>query len=485
MQVLMSAACARMSPHQLLLEKPRDQPRFLGGALALACLPSSAIANESMANSPREWFDRWFTAFNGSRLADYAKFVHAHIPSLVPFLDDDLGLREASGGFSLLRSEQTAPNEITAWVRDRHWDRFSKVVMMIGDGRIDDLTFSGAPTPADLHVQRLSEGSALDALHRKLHVESAKGRFSGVVLVARGREVLFQEAYGAQSIQPEHRTTIRTRFCIGSMGKMFTAVAVLQLVQQGRLKLTDTLATLLPAHPDTALARQVTVEQLLTHSGGTGDFFGTEYEKRRAELNTPSDYIRIFGAREPIFPPGSRWGYSNFGFMLLGAIVEQVTGTPWEACLNERVFRVAGMISTSASASPSDTASPCTGARATGLRTLPYYAGSPAGGGYSTSDDLHRFGVALTEGRLLDAAHLALLTQPRIPAGTASWSLGLRVATRNGATWFGHGGAAPGVNADFAIYAGTGYRTVVLSNRGHPSAVNVADYIGARLPKGA
>jgi CubicO group peptidase (beta-lactamase class C family) len=438
-----------------------------------------------MANSPREWFDRWFTAFNGSRLADYAKFVHAHIPSLVPFLDDDLGLREASGGFSLLRSEQTAPNEITAWVRDRYWDRFSKVVMTIGDGRIDDLVFSGAPTPNDFRVQRLSEGDALDALHRKLHVESAKGRFSGVVLVARGHEVLFQEAYGAQSIQPEHRTTISTRFCIGSMGKMFTAVAILQLVQQGHLKLADTVATLLPAYPNAALARQVTVEHLLTHSGGTGDFFGPEYEKHKAELKTPFDYIRIFGAREPAFTPGSRWGYSNFGFILLGAIVERVTGSPWEACLDERVFRVAGMTSTSASASQSDTASPCTGAGATGLRALPYYVGSPAGGGYSTSDDLHCFGVALTEGRLLDATHLALFTQPRIPAGTANWSLGLRVTTRNGATWFGHGGGAPGVNADFAIYPAADYRTVVLSNRGHPSAVNVADYIGARLPKGA
>ena len=458
---------------------------FLGGALALACLPKSAIANEAMANSPWEWFDRWLKAFNGSRLADYAKFVQAHIPSLVPFLDDDLGLRETSGGFRLLRSEQTAPNEITAWVRDRHWDRFSKVVMTIGDGRIDDLAFSGAPTPIDFRVQRLSEGGALDVLQRKLRVEATKGRVSGVVLVARGRDVLFQEAYGARSIQPEHWTTISTRFCIGSMGKMFIAVAVLQLVQQGWLKLADTVATLLPAYPDTGLARQVTVEHLLTHSGGTGDFFGPEYEKHRAELNTPSDYIPIFGAREPIFPPGSRWGYSNFGFMLLGAIVEQVTGTPWEDCLNERVFRVAGMTSTSASASPPDTASPRTGARATGLRALPYYVGTPAGGGYSTLDDLQRFGVALTEGRLLDKTHLALLTQPRIPAGTASWSLGLRVAARNGATWFGHGGGAPGVNADFAIYPGADYRTVVLSNRGHPSAVNVADYIGARLPKSA
>jgi CubicO group peptidase (beta-lactamase class C family) len=171
--------------------------------------------------------------------------------------------------------------------------------------------------------------------------------------------------------------------------------------------------------------------------------------------------------------------------MLLGAILEQVSAMPWEACLAARVFDPAGMMSTSASASVADTATPCTGARETGLKALPFYAGTPAGGGYACLQDLHRFGVALTDGRLLDATHLQLLTRPKVPAGAAHWSLGLRVSARNGAAWFGHGGAAPGVNADFAIYPEADYRTIVLSNRGHPSAANVADYIGARLPMAA
>lgn len=460
---------------------------FLASAVALACLPKTAIAAKARpaAIAPQEWFRQWFKAFNGERLAGYARFVRAHVPTLVPFLDDDLGLRELSGGFTLLRSEQTAPNEITAWVRDRNWDRFSRVVLTVGDGRIDDVAFSGAPTPPDFRVERMSQDDALGALDRKLRFEQAKGRFSGAVLVARGRDVLFQGAYGSLSIGSEPRTTTDTRYCIGSMGKMFTAVAILQFVQERRLKLTDTVAALLPGYPDTALALQVTVEHLLTHSGGTGDFFGPEYEKHQAELKTPSDYIRVFGARDAAFPPGTRWGYSNFGFMLLGAILERVSAMPWEACLAARVFDPAGMTSTSASASVADTATPCTGARETGLKALPFYAGTPAGGGYACLQDLHRFGVALTDGRLLDATHLQLLTRPRIPAGAAHWSLGLRVSARNGAAWFGHGGAAPGVNADFAICPEADYRTIVLSNRGHPSAANVADYIGARLPMAA
>lgn len=460
--------------------------RFLGAALTLACLPPFPRAADARSGDagPRQWLDRWLAAFNSDRAGVYAEFVRSHIPTLVPYLDDDLGLREASGGFALLRSQETGPREITAWMRDRNWDRFSKVVLAIGDERIDDVSMLGAPVPADFSVRRLGERDALAQLRNKLRTEAAGGRFSGTVLVAKGGAVLLREAYGSQSVAPAVAMTTQTRFCIGSMGKMFTAVAVLQLIQNGKLRLTDTIAALLPAFPDTALARQVTVEHLLTHSGGTGDFFGPDYDAHQAELRTPTDFIRHFGKRETAFTPGSRWGYSNFGFILLGAIVEQVADTSWDAYLDTHVFKLAGMTSTSPLASAANTAEPFTGAARTGLRSLPYYVGLPAGGGYSTLDDLHRFGAALRETRLLDAAHLDLLTRARIAAGSAQWSLGLRVAARNGAPYYGHGGSAPGVNADFAIYPDSGYQAIVLSNRGHPHAANVADYIGARLPLG-
>jgi len=462
-----------------------NRRNFLGAALALSCLPASVIRAQvaiPATASPAQWLTRWLAAFNSARASTYADFVRAHIPTLVPYLDDDLALREASGGVTVLRSEETAPREITAWLRDRHWDRFSKVVLTTGADRIDDLSFQPAPPPADFTVRRCGEREALAQLRRKLRKEAASGRFSGAVLVAKGGTVLFREAYGVQRVKPAQAATPDTRFCIGSMGKMFTAVSTLQLIQNGKLHLNDSIAALLPSYPDTPLARQVTVEHLLTHSGGTGDFFGADYDAHQAELLTPNDFVRRFGNRETLFAPGSRWGYSNFGFILLGAIVEQISGMTWDAYLDAKVFAIAGMTSTSARANESNTAQPCTGASESGLKPLPYYVGLPAGGGYSTLDDLQRFGAALHEKRLLDAAHLELLTRGVIAAGSAKWSLGLRVGTRNGASYYGHGGSAPGVNADFATYPDSGYRTVVLSNRGHPHAANVADFIGARLP---
>uniref|UniRef100_UPI003B3B7495 serine hydrolase n=1 Tax=Sphingomonas sp. TaxID=28214 RepID=UPI003B3B7495 len=118
----------------------------------------------------------------------------------------------------------------------------------------------------------------------------------------------------------------------------------------------------------------------------------------------------------------------------------------------------------------------------TGMKPLPSYPGLPAGGGYSTVDDLFRFATALRQGALLDPAHLHLLTSPKVAAGSAQWSLGLRIATRNGATSYGHRGSAPGVSADFAVYPRSGYVVVALANRGHPHALNAAEFVGLRLP---
>ncbi len=266
--------------------------QFLGGTAALAGLAGRATAEETPA---ADWLQRWLAAFNDPRAATYAEFVRAYAPGALPYLDEDLGLREASGGFVLLRREATAPGEITAWLRDRNWDRFSKVVLTIGAKGIDDISFAGASPPPGHAVRRLGEHEAVEALHRKLRAEAAANRFSGAVLVARGGRTLLREAYGALDAGHARAVTPDTRFCIGSAGKMFTAVAILQLVQAGRLGLDDIVARLLPDYPDTPLARSVTVRQLLNHSGGTGDFFGPDYDRHAAELRTPSDFIRQFG----------------------------------------------------------------------------------------------------------------------------------------------------------------------------------------------
>ncbi|PCC73725.1 CubicO group peptidase, beta-lactamase class C family [Nannocystis exedens] len=459
---------------------------LVAGVGSIGCRPRAGEPAGAAAPDPprvlESWLERWLAAFNDPDLGVYARFVETLAPTVRPYVDDDLAVREVTGGFELLSAQVTGPQEITAWVKDRAWDRRSKVVLTAsGPDRLDDIAFAGAPAEGTL--PRLDQDAAIAAAKAKLDEAARAGRFNGAVLIARGEQVLFSAGHGSADDARALPVTPSTRFCVGSMGKAFTAVAIMQLVEQGRLGLADPLARHLPDYANRSLAERVTVEHLLTHTGGTGDIFGPQYDANAEALKTTADLVRFYGAREPAFAPGSRWGYSNYGFVLLGAILERVTGKPYEAVFQERIFGPAGMSSTSqASASARATAIPYTGAGATGRKALKPYEGLPAGGGYSTVEDLHAFVVALRRGALVGAATLAAMTAPKVAAGTSHWGLGLAVRTCNGESFYGHGGSAPGVSGDLAIY--DDWVTVVLCNRGHPAAVVAADFIGARLPAG-
>lgn len=457
---------------------------LLGGGLRATAAWCGDPAGDVASDEPAKvLFRQWLAAFNSDDPAAYRAFIKARLPDTLPYVDEDLATREASGGFTVLRASLTGPGELTAWVQDRAWDRFSRVVLTTGpDGGMTDLAFSGAAPPAGFKIARQDEAQAVAALTSKLRVEAAADRFSGTVLAARGERVISRQAYGLADRAQQRKVQVRTRFCIGSMGKMFTAVSILQQVQAGRIGLGETVAALLPDYPNASLAKRLTVEHLLTHTGGTGDIFGVFYDSHQAELRTVSDYVRLYGPREPLFEPGAKFAYSNYGFVLLGAILERVTAQPYEAYFDQQVFGPAGMTATSQQARNGD-ALPYSGSALAGFKPLTPYAGLPAGGGYSTADDLHAFAAALTTHRLLDPIHTRLLTTPRVEASaTSRWALGFRVQTRNGATFYGHGGGAPGVNGELAIYPGSGYVTAVLCNRSHPMAVNPAEYLGNRLP---
>lgn len=460
-----------------------NRREVIGTGLAALGVAGAGPATKG-AGEAAGWLDRWLAAFNGPDARTYEAFIRANAPSLVPYLDEDLGLRDASGGFQLISSKAAGDYGIEAVVRDRDWDRFSRVVLTAtSDQRIDDLSFSGAQAPEGFAIARGPEGEVLDQLRARLGRLAEAGRWSGAVLVARNGQPLMSEAFGLADPALDIPATVSTRYCIGSMGKMFTAVAIMQLVEAGRVRLADPVGAHIPDYPDRTIADRVTIQHLLTHTGGTGDIFGPEYDARADTLRTPSDFIALYGARPPAFEAGSRWGYSNYGFVLLGAIIEAAAGQAYPDYLRRRVFEPAGMAVTSMSFDdPAPTARPLVGCADIGLKALPPWRGLPAGGGYSTVDDLHAFASALGDGRLIQPATLQRMTTPQVSAGTSDWGLGVALRRRNGVSFYGHGGAAPGVNADLAIYPASGYATVVLSNRGHPHATNVADFLGGRLP---
>ena len=233
----------------------------------------------------------------------------------------------------------------------------------------------------------------------------------------------------------------------------------------------------------------MTVEQLLTHTGGTGDIFGPEFDKNRLELKTLQDYVKLYGNRALEFEPGSRWQYSNYGFVLLGVLIEKVSGQSYYDYVQQHIFKPAGMTATASEPEGQTVADRSVGyTRFSGpaLRpnneTLPY-RGTSAGGGYSTVEDLFKFATALQSNKLLNAQYTEMLTIGKIDTPNGSkYAFGFMDATVGGTRCFGHGGGAPGMNGELKICPGSGYVIAVLANMDPPAATRAADFITNRLP---
>ena len=344
-------------------------------------------------------------------------------------------------------------------------------------------------TPRRPASQASRDAAFVAALRTHIDAATAAGQFSGAVYVARNGQTLFEVAFGLADRERNIANTTFTQFRMGSMNKMLTAVAALQLVQDGALNLHAPIGTYLPDYPNAELAAKVTPHHLLTHTGGTGDIFGPQFMENRTELRTTADYIELYGTRELLFEPGTKFAYSNYGFILLGAVIERVSGSSYYDQVATRVLGPAGMSSTASL--PEDSLVPDravgytkwlqAGQLLSNAPTLPY-RGTPAGGGYSTVGDLAQFAVALQQRQLLDSAHTTLLLDGKVAAGGAEYAYGFFDRVINGRRFAGHSGGAAGMNGDLAFEPDGGYVIVVLSNFDPPAAQQVSNFILANLP---
>jgi CubicO group peptidase (beta-lactamase class C family) len=475
----------------------RALPALPGAELGKNTAAGAAVpgAAEARPQPSLRLFRAWLAAFNSGDRRRYATFTARSFPLHRRLLDGVMGFREMTGGFALRRLERVTARRVSGWVQERDSDQFVRFVLTVSPftpGLILDLTLVPIPRPAQFPIARLTEAEAMAGVDALLRKRAAAGRFSGAALAAKQGRILFSGAYGLADRQRRIANTLETRFRIGSMNKMFTAVAALQLVEAGKLALDDTVGKHLRGYPNTDVASKVTVRHLLTHTGGTGDIFGPEYDQNRLQLREHGDYVRLYGSREPLFEPGSRFEYSNYGFVLLGAIIEAASGSSYYDYVREHIFRPAGMTSTDSLPESEPVPNRSIGyTRPFGARSwqpntgwLPW-RGTAAGGGYSTAGDIVRFADALTSHQLLTPASTELLLAGKIDLGygAARYAFGF-VDSRdaNGNGWVGHSGGAPGMNGDLRIYPKSGYVVVALANIDGPAAQRITDYLDPRLP---
>jgi len=454
-------------------------------ALLFSQTPSGVPSAEQQARG-------WLAAFNGGDRETLKAYLEKNRPSWLEHLDDELGFRAQTGGFEFEKIEESAATRFVALLKEKDSDQFARLTVEVETDpphRITKMELWAIPTPAEFAIPRQSESDAINGLRKRLDQSTAADRFAGAVLVAKQGRIIFSGAYGLADRDKKIPNQLDTQFRIGSMNKMFTAVSVLQLVQAGKIQLTGPFGKYLTDYANKVASSKVTIHELLTHTGGTGDIFGPEFDAHRLELRTLNDYVKLYEKRPLEFEPGSRWQYSNFGFLLLGAVIEKVSGESYYDYVREHVFQPAGMSSTDSF--PEDQSVP---RRSVGYMkqgrdswkpntdTLPY-RGTSAGGGYSTVEDLHRFAAALQAHKLLDAKHTDLLVKGKVDTpGGGKYAYGFGESDEGGMVCYGHGGGAPGMNGDLKICPQSGYVIVVLSNLDPPAAQRVSDYVAARLP---
>ena len=313
---------------------------------------------------------------------------------------------------------------------------------------------------------------------------ASQGRFMGTVLVARGDEVLLRKGYGFADLEENIPNAPSTKFRLGSLTKQFTAASILLLQERGKLTVEDRVRKYVPEAPQSW--ENISLVHLLTHTSGIADFTGfAEYSTLKIHPSTPRKTMSWFRNRPLEFSAGERWSYSNSGYVVLGLVIENITGATYEQFVQDNIFRSLGMIDSSY-----DLTTTLMPHHAVGYvpgpsgpvpadfidMSVPY----SAGGLLSTVEDLWRWERALFGGRLLSAESLKRMTTPF----KNGYAFGLLVDSRSNRTVVAHAGEIEGFDTYLAYYAKTGTTIAVLSNLSSSNAAQIGLGLGDLIHHG-
>jgi len=394
------------------------------------------------------------------------------------FAKDSVSECSSTGGYKLLTVVNSTPEEIAVLALARKPNVYFNFRMAVGpDGKVRGI--GSMPTlppesslPKDLSDQAI--GSYLDSLASGLEKSD---QFSGIAIIARGTQPIATTSHGYADRAKKTPITPQTQFTLGSMGKLFTAAAVGQLVDSGKISFDDVVGKFFPDFANKTVREKVTIGMLLSHTSGMGDFL----DKRTPEMmkhgvKRASEFVPLFEKDEPKFEPGARWEYSNAGLALAGAIVEKVSGEDYPTYIKKHIFEVAGMKNSDPNNIPHIDPRMVTPYTRFGKPEVPWKEaerdiGSPAGGAISTAEDLIKFADALRNGKLFSKATFDKMAQPHgdTPWG-ARYGYAMMIADVYGRRVVGHGGGFPGVSTELYIVLDSPYTAVVLGNQDPPAA---------------
>lgn len=467
-------------------------------ALACAALAALSIATADPGSSQAERLNQHAAHFWHAVAAE----ADARLPLLEQHFSPDLRERNGDASlldtFSMLRDQlgpelaSTTPSAVI------EAEAGGELHYRLPDGRGVALNlslsagdpprierFSVRPLPPE--VAEVSPEQLPALIRERIEAEFAAGRFSGAVLVARGDDLIHAQAAGLADRASGRANTLDTPINLGSINKMFTAIAIAQLQAAGKLDWQDRVGRHLPDFPNATVREKVTIHQLLTHTSGIGSYWNEAHAARRLELDSQQAFLETFVDQPLLFQPGESIEYSNGGPVILGLIIEAVSGLDYYDYVRERIYRPAGMRHADHYRLDDREAGVALGYLRSDdggwqdNRGELSQRGSAAGGGYASARDLHAFSRALSDGRLLPRAQLETLWQPRIQPGPIGYGYLFSVGDTNGRRWVGHNGGAPGISAEFIHCPDDGLVIIVLANQ-DGAATSLREWLHAQVP---
>ena len=302
--------------------------------------------------------------------------------------------------------------------------------------------------------------------------------FMGTVLVEKDGKLLINEGYGSADLEWKIPNIPSAKFRLGSLTKQFTAACVLLLEERGKLKVEDPVSKYMPDAP--AAWQKITIYNLLTHTSGIPNYTSfPEYRLIEWKDTTPAELVARFRDKPLDFEPGSKFSYSNSGYVVLGYLVEKISGQSYGDFLQENIFKTLGMADTGMDSTAAILPQRAQGYQpsAHGIEHAGYTSMTgpfSAGALYSTTGDLVKWEKGLFGGKVLSAASLAKMTTPF----KEDYGFGLLVRTRDGHKLITHGGGIEGFNTSLNFYPDDKLIVVVLGNLNGGAPDQIASYLG-------